>query len=291
MGKSVRGELYIIFAAILWSSGGIFIKLIPTMDGIAMNGLRSVLAVLCLALYLRRFPRPNVPIILGAVGVCVTTNMFVLANQYTTSANAIVLQYTAPIFVMIMTAIKNRKLPSIVQILIMLLAIGGIVMVFAEGMSAGGLLGNVLAIISGISFACVFFVNGMDKAQPAVACMYGFMLNVIVGIPFYFKVDYTALTLTSTLWLVGLGVVQLGIPYILFSIGIKRCNSLSASIISLLEAILNPIWVAVFAGELPGTLGLIGCSVVIVAVILNIIYQHFHDVSQSASHTDRDNST
>ncbi len=286
MEKSVRGELYIVFAAIMWSSGGIFIKLIPNMDGIAMNGLRSVLAVLCLALYLRRFPRPNIPIVLGAIGVCVTTNMFVLANQYTTSANAIVLQYTAPIFVMIFTAVKNRKLPSIVQILIMLLAIGGIVTVFADQMSGGGLLGNILAIVSGIAFACVFFVNGMEKVQPAAACMYGFMLNVIVGIPFYFGVDYTAMNVTSTMALVGLGVVQLGIPYILFSIGIERCNSLSASIISLLEAILNPIWVAIFAGELPGTLGLIGCSVVIVAVILNIIYQHFHEKKQSASHTD-----
>lgn len=269
--KGIRGEILIMITAILWSSGGLFLKLLPDMNALAINGMRSFIAFIVLLLYFKRFPKINKWSILGGVIFSLVNVLFVIANKLTTAANAIVLQYTAPIYVLIFSSIKAKKMPKFTQIAILIVAFLGIVLVFADKVTIGNMLGNILALIAGIAFGSVFFINNMEQTNPVDNACVAFIINVIIGIPFYFKI--TQFGMSQLLPILGLGILQFGLPYITFSIGIKKCSAFNASIISLLEAILNPIWVYLVVKEKPGVLGIIGCVIVILSIAFNTIYE------------------
>ncbi|MEG2116665.1 MAG: DMT family transporter, partial [Clostridia bacterium] len=268
--KSFKGEIYLIITAIMWSSGGLLIKLLPDLNGFVINGLRSIVALLVLFIIGGRFPKFNKTIICAGVahGLCAT--FFVVANKYTTSANAIVMQNTAPIILLIITAISTRKMPKMAEILILLSAFVGIILIFFDQIGGGNLIGNILGILAGVSFATMFYFNGKKDADAHSSSMIGFFLSFIIGIPFYFSIE--TFGMSEILPLLGLGIFQLGIPYLFFSIGVKLTTPTTASIIALIEAILNPVWVFVFVGEAPGVFGIIGFFIVIVAVVVKILY-------------------
>lgn len=269
--KSFKGEILLIITAIMWSCGGLFIKMLPDLNGFVINGLRSFVALIALFVIGRRFPKFNKTIFFAGVAHCLCTTFFVLANKYTTSANAIVMQNTAPIFVLIMTAISTRRLPKLAEVLILLSAFTGIVFIFLSEIDGGNIFGNVLGILAGLSFAFVFFLNGRKEADAHSSSMIGFFMSFVIGIPFYFSIE--SFGMTEIMPLLGLGVLQLGIPYALFSIGVKFTTPTTASIIALIEAILNPVWVFVFIGEAPNAFGILGFIIVLTAVICKIVYE------------------
>jgi drug/metabolite transporter (DMT)-like permease len=228
-----------------------------------------VIAAAVIAIYMRK-PRitfsPSV--ILGALCMAATTFLYIFANKLTTAANAIVLQQTAPIFVIILSAIFFKKRPRGLEILAVLLTFAGIALVFMDRMkasSASEMLGNVLACISGITFAGVFLINQMPKAKPEESLLLGNLIDIVICLP----VIFTNITFEPTPWIaiVLMGVFQLGLSYVLFSIGIKITTPVSASIIAMLEPLLNPVWVFVMTGEAPGALALAGGAVVLVTLI------------------------
>lgn len=273
MKQSARGPLLIAATALLWSFGGLLIKLIP-WNAMTIVGMRAVFAAAIMAIYMRR-PRItfSFPVILGAVCMAGTTILFVFANKLTTSANAIVLQYTGPIFVILLSAIFLRKRPSALDIVAVLLTFAGIALFFFEKPQGDtpGLplmpLGNILACLSGVTFAGVFLINRLPKTRPEEPLLLGHLINVAVGLPFIL----TNVTLEPVAWLaiVLLGVFQLGLAYVLFSIGIKTTPPVTASLIAVLEPLLNPVWVFLLGGsrELPGPLALAGGALVLVTVV------------------------
>ena len=269
MSSRTKGNLYILLTALLWSTGGLLIKYIPG-NAVAINGARSLIAVAFFWLYKRSIKiRVNRYVISAAVCLVMTNLLYVMANKLTTAANAIVLQYMAPIFVLIWDCIYRKKAPKKQQCGIVLMALAGMVLFFFDQLDGGHLLGNILAIGAGLAFSGVFFINSLPEASSEDASMLAFLASFVISIPFLgdvWKMDQRAITA-----LLALGIFQVGLAYILFAKGTKLTSPVSASLIGLLEAILNPVWVFLFYGEKVGKFALAGAAVILLAVVLNIV--------------------
>jgi len=261
-----KAIVFLALSAILWSFGGLFIKLV-SWNPMAIAGLRSFIAVLVLLAYVRH-PRFtwSFPQMGGAIAYAVTVTLFVLATKLTTAANAILLQYTAPIYVALLGAWFLGERAEWFDWIIILILIGGIALFFLDHLTVGNLLGNGFAILSGISFAClVLFLRKQKDESPIGSIILGNLLTGLVGLPFMFESMPGALSWAGLLFL---GVVQLGLSYVLYSEAIKHSTALEAILIPGIEPILNPIWVFLILGERPGKWALIGGFIVLISVTL-----------------------
>ena len=269
MSSRTKGNLYILLTALLWSTGGLLIKYIPG-NAVAINGARSLIAVVFFWLYKRSIKiRVNRYVISAAVCLVMTNLLYVMANKLTTAANAIVLQYMAPIFVLIWDCIYRKKAPKKQQCGIVLMALAGMVLFFFDQLDGGHLLGNILAIGAGLAFSGVFFINSLPEASSEDASMLAFLASFVISIPFLG--DVWKMNQTAVVALLALGIFQVGLASILFAKGTKLTSPVSASLIGLLEAILNPVWVFLFYGEKVGKFALVGAAVILLAVVLNIV--------------------
>lgn len=279
-----RGTLYVFLAAVLYSIGGLCIKLIP-WHGMSINGGRNMVSVLVVGGYLlltHHRPRWNKWIALGAVSVCGTNILFTLANKMTTAANAIVLQFTAPIFVIVLSLLFWRKRPQKLDVAVCGVTLLGVTCFFLESLEAGDMLGNVLALASGLSYAGVFLLNDLPNADPISSVFWGDVCSAVVGLPYLMKeTDFTVPTLIS---LVVLGAFQVGLAYILMCEGLKTTPAVTASLISGIEPVLNPTLVAIFYHEMIGPLSLVGAVIVVGAVITyNVIQSRRRPVEDEGS--------
>ena len=274
MTQSHKGTLYVFIAALLYSIGGLCMKVIP-WNGMSINGARTAIALVVIGGYLawiKHPPRLNRWVALGSVCVFGATALFSVANKLTTAANAIVLQFTAPIFVMLFSALFFRRKPSKLDLGACVLVFGGIVFFFVDGLSTGGTVGNVLALLSGVAYAGVFMLNDMPDSDAISSVFWGDVISAVTGLPFLLgESDFSFVPMLS---LVILGVFQVALGYILLTIGLKTTPSVTASLVSGIEPVLNPILVAVFYGEKMGSLALVGAAVVIGGVVgYNILRQ------------------
>jgi len=267
MTEKQKGTLYVFLAAALYSIGGLCMKVIP-WSGTAINGARTAIALVVIGVYLIIVKHPlrfNRWILLGAVSVFSTNLLFSIANKMTTAANAIVLQFTVPIFVMLFSMLFFRRKPTKLDLAACVIVFGGIVFFFADSLSMGGGLGNALALLSGVTYAGVFMMNDMPNGDAISSVFWGDVLSAVVGLPFLVReTDFSFVPLFS---LLILGVFQVALAYILLSIGLRTTPPVTASLVSGIEPILNPILVAVFYGEEMGVFALIGAVIVIVGVV------------------------
>jgi drug/metabolite transporter (DMT)-like permease len=195
-----------------------------------------------------------------------TVSLFVIANDRTTAANAIFLQYTAPIYVALLAGSFLGEKTRRIDWVCIGLALFGVALFFRDDFDARGLVGIIVALASGVSFASMVMLLRREKdASPESSLLLGNLLTAAVGLPFGWGHN-----LSGHEWAIlgVLGAVQLGIPYILYSIAIKRVTALEAILIPMLEPILNPIWVALTKGEVPGAWSLIGGGLVLGAVLI-----------------------
>lgn len=268
-----RGTLYVFLAAVLYSIGGLCIKLIP-WHGMSINSGRNIISVLVVGSYLlltHHRPRWNKWIALGAASVCGTNILFTLANKMTTAANAIVLQFTAPIFVIVLSLLFWRKRPQKLDVAVCAVTLLGVTCFFLESLEAGDMLGNILALCSGLSYAGVFLLNDMPNADPISSVFWGDVCSAVVGLPYLVKeTEFTPTAITS---LVILGAFQVGLAYILMCEGLKTTPAVTASLISGIEPVLNPTLVAIFYHEMIGPLSLVGAVIVVGAVITYNVIQ------------------
>ncbi|MHB1314253.1 MAG: DMT family transporter [Christensenellales bacterium] len=270
MENRVKGPVLIAATAILWSLGGLLIKLIP-WDAMTIVGMRAFIAALVMIVYMKKVRITLSPaVILGGLCMSATTILFVFANKLTTAANAIVLQYTAPVFVVIFSVLFLKKRLKALDVLAVLIVFAGIALFFFDRLQEGAMLGNTLAALAGVTFSGVFMVNKMPGAKPEESVLLGHLINTVAALPFI----AAHLTFEPVAWLsiAILGIFQLGIAYVLFSIGIKHTPPITASLIAALEPLLNPVWVLLATGETPGVFALFGGAVVLVTIVLyNVI--------------------
>lgn len=262
-----KGVLFVVAAAIFYSIGGLCIKLIP-WSGLSINGGRSAIAILVLMLYLQAIHhkiRFNRWILLGSIGVFGTNTLFAIANKMTTAANAIVLQFTAPIFVLLFGFVFFGRKPKKLDVWSCAVVFGGIAFVFVDSMSMGGMLGNVIALFSGVSYAVMFMLNDLPDSDPLSSVFWGYLMSALVGVPSI--MGETNFEPRVLLTLLILGVFQLALGHICLCIGISTTPPVTACLASGIEPVLNPILVAIFYGETIGFFALVGAVIVIAGVV------------------------
>lgn len=258
--------ILLLITAVLWSLGGVLIKSIdwPSM---AKAGGRSAIASVILWVWLGR---PRFTWSLSQIGTAVlyaaTVTFFVAANDNTTAANAIFLQYTGPIYVAILSPWLLKERIRGLDWFCIVVALVGIALFFRDQFSPQGLLGIFFALVSGFGFGSMAVLLRLEKdSSPGSALLLGNLLTALIGLPFAIGHPLPAAQVGA---LAILGVVQLGIPYVLYSIAIRRVSALEAVLLPMLEPILNPLWVALAKGEIPGTWSLVGGALVLGAVLL-----------------------
>lgn len=262
-----HGPLLLVCTAVLWSFAGIAVKFI-SWSPISIACFRGLFAAAVIGLCnWRRFTRLTPAVCLGAATLFANSIIFILCNRLTTAANAIVLQYTAPVFVILFSAILLRTRPTRLDIFTVLLTLTGIVLFFIDHLGHGALLGDCLALVAGLTFGFVFIANSMKGANPVLSSFLG---NLMCGLLLPFALRDPALQAASRAeWIVIvlMGVFQMGLAYSLFAIGAETTPPIQASLICALEPVLNPIWVFLLMGEKPGKLAIVGMVVVILTIL------------------------
>ena len=266
-----KALLYLVTASILWSIGGLFIKLVD-WNPVAIAGARSGIAGLVMLLYLKKpVEHLGKTKLLGACTYASLLLFFVTANKLTTSANAILLQFTAPVWVVLFSKfflkekIKKHDLSVIIFVTL------GMILFFIGDLRCGTIVGNFIAILSGISMAGVIIFLKLldDDSSPVEMTFIGNIITFIIGLPFFFQ---SFPNLNSILGLLILGIFQLGISYIFFTLAVKHVSPIEAILIPVIEPLLNPVWVFLFTGESPGIYAIIGGVIVIISILRRELY-------------------
>lgn len=278
MDPKRRAIIQMLVCATLWSTGGIFIKLIP-WNPFVIAGWRSLVAVGTVLLFLKfgkiKFKFNLRAVLMGAL-MCLTFLSFVTANKLTTAANAIVLQFTAPLFLLVFSAVVFHEKFRRADLLAVLVTMGGIALFFLDKLDGGFLLGNCIAILAGAFMGGMYLAIGkVDEETRMGGMLLGHIFTAAVGIPVTFF-SSTPISTTAILCILGLGVIQLGLPYILLTLSSKNCPPLACSLLGAIEPLLNPVWVFLFNGEAPGFFALVGGVIVIVSITLWCIWQNNH---------------
>ena len=270
MKKENIAIIEMLICAALWSVAGIFIKLIP-WNGFAVAGMRSLIAGLTIAVYMlitrRRYILSRRTVVGGIMTAGVYT-CFTVANKLTTAANAIVLQFTCPVFIVILSAIFLKQKIRKNDLAVVIATLAGIALFFLDQLKPGYILGNFVAIAAGMFMAVMFILVGnMEGDERFSTITNGQFLTFFVGLPFIIatKPEFTAAATASIL---VLGVFQLGISYILYVKSTQYCPPLACCLLGALEPLLNPVWVLIFDGERPGVWALIGGIIVVVSITL-----------------------
>lgn len=266
---------FLVGASILWSLGGLLIKSI-NWNPLAIAGARSGIAVLVMLIYQRKFHfQWSVTRILGALAYAGTVTLFVTATKLTTAANAILLQYTAPIYTAIFGAWILKEKANKLDWLTIGIVLGGMSLFFVDKLSFGNISGNICGILSGIAFALTaIFLRKQKDDSPLDSIILGNILTFLIGLPFMLQ---SVPSPSSWLPLVMLGVFQLGISYILYASAFRYVTALEAILIPIIEPILNPLWVFLVFGEIPGPWALLGGFIVLAAVTTRCVMVTFKD--------------
>lgn len=272
MSQSLRGIIFVLIAAVLWSTGGLFIKRIP-LDPLSIVFLRAAIAGISLLPFLQpRHIRLNKYLLGYIFSFCWLVITFVTATKLTSAANAIALQYTAPLYLFIYSVFRReiqlnwRTLTPIALIFL------GICSFLLEPSTGSNLIGNLLAISSGVALASMSLFLLQLKETPAISLVsLSNLTTALLVLPFLPEYAIIArINLEGWLSLIYLGTIQIALAYVFFIQGVKQVKPLQATILALTEAILNPVWVVIFIGEVPSIQGLIGAAFILIAVVVDI---------------------
>lgn len=266
MDKQKIGALQVLLGASCFSFAGVFCKWLPWSSW-TIIGVRSLVCALLLGLLRRSFKlrltRGN---ILGAIGMAATGVLFLTATKLTTAANAIVLQYAMPIFVILFCWLFYRQKPSRSDLITAVCVLCGVTLCSWAGFQNGGgkLTGDLLAIGSGVTYALVFFCARLPDAD-ALSYTY---LGSLISVPFclygFFDPQMSAAPVE---WLVAIAMgLCLAGGYFFISRSLRNVHPVSSALIANLEPVLNPLWVFIFLGENPGRYTIAGMVIVIISV-------------------------
>lgn len=264
--------LLVLAAAIIWSSGGLFIKW-TSLSGLELSFGRSLLAAITVALFTRRegFGLNRITLFASLLYAALLL-LFVLATKETTAANAIFLQYTAPLYVLVLEPIFYKEKFRQRDLLTVIFCVIGMSLFFVGKLRPQDVTGNLLALASGVCFAFYFLLLRHPSARNvnrASSVIYGNLLVVLIAAPAGLQA-ISDINRHDALSVVYLGVVQIGIAYTLFTLGMARgIRSLDAGIVGYIEPVLNPVWVFLVIGERPSQWALIGGAIIVGAVVVH----------------------
>jgi len=283
------GIVLVFLAALMWSLNGALIKIVTDggkgPNGVAIAFYRSLFAGLFL-LPMARGKWRTLALDAGPSGVgwrtlvprpvaawCMVfftlmTAFFVVANTMTEAGNVIVLQYTSTFWVFGLSPMILREKPRTADLWILGLAFCGVVIVFA-GDARADLPGLVVALASGLFYALLtMMIRRLRNSDSAAVTVFNNLGSAVLLLPIVFFAGSLALSTRSLLLLILMGVVQFGIPYYLYTLGLARIPAYQAALITMLEPVLVPIWAFLAVGETVPKMTMIGGGVILLALVL-----------------------
>jgi len=266
-----QGRWLIFSAAFLWSLAGVFIKFLD-VPPLTIVFYRSLFAGLVFTPFLRRNGLPlNGPILVSALTYTAAISSFVAANKLTTAANAIVLQYTAPIFVFLFSGLVLKEKIAKLNGFALAVSMIGVGIISLDSVGQPDMAGVLLALLSGLLFAA-YMIN-LRRTREINPVYLTWINNMVCALLLLFIVK-SQLWLTATqLWiLIVMGAVQLGMPYFLFSKGLHAVSLQEASLIALIEPVLNPLWVALVVGEIPSKATVAGGGMILLGLGVRYVW-------------------
>lgn len=267
-----KGYIYAFLTALCWSTAGLFVKHI-NQSAFVIAGSTGLIALIFNQIFNRRKIKISKFTIL--IGICqlIMHVSFVFANQLTSVGNAIVLQYSSMIFVLIYQSIDKRKLPNFYQYIIIGMAAIGMVIFFLDSFSLKGNIGNLLAVLSGAFFGLQFYLNTKDNADPGSSLIIQYFLSIIIMIPMLMRnpIKFSSLDI---IFIILSGAFQTGLSGIFFAKCIVEIPAFSANVICMSEVIIAPVWAFIFLKEVFTPYTLMGAFIIICALILNIYIEY-----------------
>ncbi len=262
-GKNVKGIIYVLISAVLFSLAGVLIKEIP-WSAMSMQGGRGYAALAVVLTYMvkqkHKFVINKIVIISAACNFLMSLS-FVIATKMTSAANAVALQFTEPIFVILLLWACFGKRPEKQAVIACITVFAGILFFFMDKMTTEGMIGNLAAIFSGLTYAVVFLTKTFEGGDFESALVLALIISVVAGAPWYMtESDYSFKTL---LFVFIMGACQFGLAFIFLSKGLDSVSAVTASLTSTIEPILNPVLVAAFCGETIGRMSLVGAIIVL----------------------------
>lgn len=270
LSKHHQGIIAVFIAAVLWSSGGLLVKLI-TFSPMQISFFRCLVAAITFAIIFRKkILQINRFTFINSLFYAAVLISYVIATKTTTAANAIFLQSTAPIYVLIFEPIINKTGYDKINIITVIVCFFGMILFFLGDLSPGQLEGNMVALFSGVAFAAFFLgMRKNDFKYQQSSIFFGNIIVVLICLPFLFPLADVTI---SNLWMVTfLGVFQIAIAYAFFTYGLKQIYAVEASIISMFEPVLNPVWVFVGYGEVPSLTAIIGGVIIVTAIVIRTL--------------------
>jgi len=266
-----RGRLFIFLSAFLWSLAGVFIKFLD-VHPLVIVFYRSLFASFVFMPFLRRRDFTwGVPVLISFITYTAAITAFVSANKLTTAANAIVLQYTAPIFVFLFSHFALGETISRLNGIALAIAMCGVAIISFDSAGQPQMVGVLLALLSGVLFAGYMInLRNTREISPVYLTWINNLFCALLLLPF---VSSRLSVGTQELWVLALmGGVQLGLPYFFFSKGLRSISLQEASLIALVEPVLNPIWVALMVGEIPALATITGGAMILVGLTVRYIW-------------------
>ncbi len=272
---TVSPLLLVLGAAILWSTGGLFIKA-TSLSAVELSFGRSLLAAITVAIVTRRegFGLNRVSAITSILYAALLL-LFVMATKLTTAANAIFLQYTAPVYVLVLEPLFYKEKFRLRDAITVAVCVVGMSLFFVGKLKPEDVEGNLIALGSGVCFAFYFLLLRHSKAREvnrASSVIYGNLIVVLIAAPPFLAAMRRGISASDIASVAYLGVVQIGFAYLLFTLAMARgLRSLDASIVGYIEPVLNPIWVFLFIGERPSTWAIVGGAIIITSVMAHML--------------------
>lgn len=269
--------LLVLSAAILWSTGGLFIKA-THLSPFEVSFGRSLLATITIVIFTRKegFGLNRISAITSILYAALLI-LFVVATKLTTAANAIFLQYTAPAYVLILEPLFYKEKFRGRDFVTVAVCVAGMSLFFVGKLRPQDVRGNLFALASGVCFALFFLLLRHSKARQvnrAASAIYGNLIAVVLCAPAFFGALRRGISPEDYARIAYLGIVQLGFAYLLFTLAMARgLRSLDAGIIAYVEPVLNPIWVFLFLGERPSGWAIVGGTIIIASVIVHMLFE------------------
>lgn len=275
--QQTKGRFFIIGTALLWGLAGVCVKSIP-WNSFSIMASRCGIGIMMFAI-LRRSVRIkfNKYTLAGAIMMSITGILYMMSIKLTTAATAIVLQYTAPIFVFLYSVLFQKRKAKLSETLIVLMVFSGCVLSFVDELDPTRMLGNTVGLLSGISFAAQIIMFSDKRADSNDGMYLSNIISFITCVPFMFFDKNMAFSGEILFWVLALGIFQYGLANIFYAKGCQIINKIETSLLLTIEPVFNPIPVFLVTGEMPGPLAITGFFVVVGGITLYGVLPVLHN--------------
>ena len=287
----MAGQLAVLATAVLLSTAGLTIKLVP-WHPFAITGMRSIVATIFLLVLRFVSPPPKnvksrpLPLAAAAFTFAFMMMSFVAANKITTAANAVLLMYGAPIWAALLGWWLIKEKPNWEHWGALVLIFGGMFLFLKDGLGGGALAGDSLAILAGVFYgAHSVFMRMLKDGNLRDAMLLAHVICLIIGLPFII-LHPPVFTVKATLAVTYMGLFQIGLASLCLAYGLKRVRAVQAMLISTAEPVLNPVWVLIATGEKPTPVALAGGAIIIFAVVVSSLIGKRRDDDAKVKTTD-----